>query len=274
VSSATSFAAPSPAASADVFGVRCYVGTLDGAVECVIDRVMSHLGGYAVLCNVHVLMTAQDEVDVHRAVDDAFVVFPDGAPVAWLQRRLGAPAAERVGGPDLMLEVLDRGRARGLRHVLLGSTDPTLHRLGERIRAQLRDVEIVGALAPPFGDASEWSDEAIANIRAWQPDIIWLALGAPKQEMWMRQYASAVAPALVIGVGAAFDFHAETKQRAPRWMRRAGLEWAHRLGAEPKRLGGRYLKTNTEFLLRVASDTVRRSFTPSRVVSQDNEGTG
>ena len=194
MSAAPAIADPFPAASSDVFGVRCYAGTLDGAVESVIGRVMSRLGGYAVLCNVHVLMTAQEQQDVHRAVDDAWLVFPDGAPVAWLQRKLGAATAERVGGPDLMLGVLDRGRARGLRHVLVGSTDPTLQRLGERIRAQLRGVEIVGTLAPPFDDPSQWSDEAIDRIRGWRPDIVWLALGAPKQEMWMRQYAAAVAP--------------------------------------------------------------------------------
>lgn len=273
MSSAVEIADASPAASSDVFGVRCFAGTFDGAVQCVLDRVLTHLGGYAVLCNVHVLMTAQEQLDVHGAVDDAWLVFPDGAPVAWLQRRLGARTAERVGGPDLMLSVLDRGRAQGLRHVLVGSTDPTLERLSDRIRAQLRDVEIVGTLAPPFGDASEWSDEAIARIRAWRPDIIWLAIGAPKQEMWMRHYASAVAPALIIGVGAAFDFHAEMKQRAPEWMRRAGLEWAHRLGSEPKRLGARYLKTNSAFLLRVASDAVRRGFATGRVAPQDIEGT-
>ena len=237
-------------ASSDVMGVRCFAGTLDGAVACVIDRVMSRLGGYAVLCNVHVLMTAQDQLDVQRAVDDAWLVFPDGAPVAWLQRKLGAGVAERVGGPDLMLSVLDHGRARGLRHVFVGSTDPTLERLSDRIRAQLRDVEIVGTLSPPFGIEDEWSDDAVAEIRGWRPDIIWLALGAPKQEIWMRQYASAVAPALVIGVGAAFDFHAETKRRAPEWMQRAGLEWIHRLASEPRRLAGRYVTTNAAFLVR------------------------
>ena len=124
MSSAVEIADASPVASSDVFGVRCFAGTFDDAVECVLDRVLTHLGGYAVLCNVHVLMTAQERLDVHGAADDAWLVFPDGAPVAWLQRRLGARTAERVGGPDLMLSVLDRGRAQGLRHVLVGSTDP------------------------------------------------------------------------------------------------------------------------------------------------------
>lgn len=252
MSSAAGVADASSEFSSEVLGVRCFAGTIDGAVEHVIDRVSSQLGGYAVLCNVHVLMTAQERLDVHDAVDGAWLVLPDGAPVAWLQRRLGARAAERVGGPDLMLAVLDRGRARALRHVFVGSTGPTLQRLGERVKAQLRGVEIVGTLAPPFDDASEWSDDAIARIRSWRPDVVWLALGAPKQEMWMRQYASAAAPALVIGVGAAFDFHAGTKKRAPRWMRRAGLEWAHRLGSEPRRLAGRYVTTNAAFLVRAA----------------------
>ena len=253
--------------------MRCFAGTFDDAVECVIDRVLSHLGGYAVLCNVHVLMTAQERLDVHGAVDDAWAVFPDGAPVAWLQRRLGAHAAERVGGPDLMRGVLDRGRARGLRHVLVGSTDPTLQRLGDRLRAQLRGVEIVGTLAPPYGDASLWSDEAIAKIRAWRPDIIWLALGAPKQEMWMRQYASAVAPALVIGVGAAFDFHAETKKRAPRLdaARRARVGSSARCRADAARWP--LSEDQHGVSPAVTGETVRELHVQSRC-PRDGEGTG
>lgn len=262
------------AASSEVLGVRCYAGTLDDAVERVIDRVLSRLGGYAVLCNVHVLMSAQDEPELYQAVDDAWLVFPDGAPVAWLQRRQGVVPAERVGGPDLMLGVLDRGRARELRHVFLGSTDPTLERLRERIQAQLRDVEIAGTVAPPFDDPEVWTDDLIERVRALEPDIVWLALGAPKQETWMREHAAALAPAVVLGVGAAFDFHAETKKRAPRWMQRAGLEWAHRLASEPTRLGGRYLRTNTAFVVRVAADSLHHRAAPRRLPAGDRKGTG
>lgn len=265
--------APVARASSEVFGVRCYSGTLDDAVERVIDRVTSRLGGYAVLCNVHVLMSAQDEPELHHAVDDAWLVLPDGAPVAWLQRRQGAHPAERVGGPDLMLRVLDRGRARELRHVFLGSTDPTLRRLEERVKAQLRGVEIVGTISPPFGNPVDWTDEVLAQVRALEPDVVWLALGAPKQETWMRDHAAALAPAVVLGVGAAFDFHADVKKRAPGWMQRAGLEWAHRLCSEPTRLGGRYLRTNTAFMARVASDGVRQRLAPRRLVD-NHRGTG
>lgn len=268
------FAAPAARASSEVFGVRCFSGTLDDAVERVIDRVTSRLGGYAVLCNVHVLMSAQDEPQLHDAVDDAWLVLPDGAPVAWLQRRQGAHPAERVGGPDLMLRVLDRGRARALRHVFLGSTDPTLQRLEQRLRAQLRDVEIAGAISPPFGDPADWADDVIARVRALRPDVVWLALGAPKQETWMRENAAALAPAVVLGVGAAFDFHAETKKRAPRWMQRAGLEWAHRLSSEPARLGGRYLRTNTAFLVRVTRESIGRRLSPRRTLAGDRERAG
>lgn len=238
--------------SVDVLGVRCFSGTVDDAVARVIERSRSGLGGYAVLCNVHVLMTAHKRADLHRALDDAWAVLPDGAPVAWLQRRLGSPSAERAGGPDVMLGVLDRGRAVGLRHAYVGSTEATLQRLSERIERRFPGVDVVGTLSLPFGDPGEWSEAAIETVRSWRPDIVWLALGAPKQELWMQQYASALAPAVVLGVGAAFDFHAETKSRAPGWMQRAGLEWAHRLGAEPRRLLGRYLTTNTAFLMRVA----------------------
>ena len=274
MSSAVEIPGTAEADSQDVFGVRCFAGTLDGAVESVLERVRSRVGGYAVLCNVHVLMTVQDHPQVHGAVDGAWRVFPDGAPIAWLQRRLGIQAAVRVGGPDLMLGVMDRGRAAGLRHAFIGSTDETLQRLGERLRARLPGVEFAGMLAPPFGDPEVWSAAAVEELRSWHPDIVWLALGAPKQEMWMRSHANALAPALVIGVGAAFEFHAETRRRAPLWMQRAGLEWVHRLCSEPRRLFRRYLTTNTAFLLRVIGFTFRSRHTRDRVSARDGGGTG
>ena len=253
--------------------MRCFAGTLDDAVESVIDRVLSRLGGLR-----GPLQRARTD---GRAGASPTSTVPSTTPGSCFRTGRRSPgcsagsafrAAERVGGPDLMLGVLDRGRARELRHVFLGSTDPTLQCLSERIRAQLRGVEIVGTLAPPFDDANEWSDEAIAQIRAWRPDIIWLALGAPKQEVWMRKHAAAVAPAVVLGVGAAFDFHAATKARAPEWMQHAGLEWAHRLRAEPKRLARRYMTTNSAFMARAILLLTRRAFPNRRKTAATGAG--
>jgi N-acetylglucosaminyldiphosphoundecaprenol N-acetyl-beta-D-mannosaminyltransferase len=137
------------------------------------------------------------------------------------------------------------GRRLGLRHFLFGSTTDVLARLSERLAVTVPDVEIAGSYSPPPG--SEDSAQALAAIRATEPDVVWVALGAPRQELWMLRNAGRVG-ALMLGVGAAFDFHAGTKQRAPVWMQELGLEWLHRFVSEPRRLGPRYLKTNTAFL--------------------------
>jgi N-acetylglucosaminyldiphosphoundecaprenol N-acetyl-beta-D-mannosaminyltransferase len=224
----------------------------------VVQRALTRRGGYAVLCNVHVLMTAQNRPDVRRALDNAWLVLPDGAPVAWLQRRLGGRGAERVGGPDLMPLVLDRGREAKLRHVLLGSTQQTLDLLAERMRMRFPGVEIAGSLSPPFTNPAAWTPGVLERVAACEPHVVWLALGAPRQELWMREHAEALSPAVVLGVGAAFDFHAGAVRRAPGWMRRTGLEWLHRLGSEPRRLAGRYVTTNSAFMVGAVRALARR----------------
>jgi N-acetylglucosaminyldiphosphoundecaprenol N-acetyl-beta-D-mannosaminyltransferase len=236
-----------------VLDVECFAGDRSEAAHLVIDRARKGLGGYACQCNVHVLITSKHEPALARALEDSWLNFPDGAPVAWLQRRVGARGAQRVAGPDLIAEVIDRGRECGLRHFLFGSTQSVLECLRERLAERYPGARIVGSLSPRF---AEWStreeDRYVEEIASARPHMVWCALGAPKQELWMQRNAGAIAPALVIGVGAAFEFMAGNKKRAPLWMQQAGLEWLHRLGNEPGRLLGRYLRTNSEYLLRAA----------------------
>ena len=229
-----------------VGGVNCFVGSLDSAASAIVERAFSGGGGYAVLANTHVLTTAQRSLPLLAALEAAWMVFPDGAPVAWLQRRTGADGAFRIAGPDLMPAVLARGRKVGLRHFLFGSTPIVLRLLETRLKQEVSGVEIVGSCAPEPGE--EHSPEVLAKIRSARPHVVWVALGAPRQELWMHRHVRALEPAVALGVGAAFDFHAGTKTRAPRWLQNAGLEWLHRLGSEPLRLGPRYLRTNTEFI--------------------------
>jgi N-acetylglucosaminyldiphosphoundecaprenol N-acetyl-beta-D-mannosaminyltransferase len=240
----------------DVLGVRCAVGDVADAADAVIDRALSGAGGYGVFCNVHVLMTARRQPEVMRAVEEAWTVFPDGAPVAWFQRQVGRRGAERIGGPDLMRAVFDRGRARGLRHALFGSTPTVVDALAIRLRNRFPGVEIVKAHAPARGEEDD--ESLLGRMAAAQPHVVWCALGAPKQELWMARSSANLAPALVLGVGAAFDFHSGTKQRAPAWMRQSGLEWLHRLGREPRRLVVRYVTTNAAFVGAVAAQLARR----------------
>jgi N-acetylglucosaminyldiphosphoundecaprenol N-acetyl-beta-D-mannosaminyltransferase len=247
--------------SADVLGVACAVGNPQAAAATAIDRALSGAGGYGVFCNVHLLMTAQHERRVASALSDAWLVFPDGAPVAWLQRRQGIPSANRIGGPDVMLEVMDAGRGKGVRHVLFGSTQAVVDGLQDRLLARFPGTQLVDVYAPAPG--TEDSAECLTRLRDANADIIWCALGAPKQELWMQRAAPALETTLLLGVGAAFDFHSGKKKRAPLWMRRTGLEWMHRLFSEPRRLVRRYLVANTQFCIYAA-----RSLLADRIVGR------
>jgi N-acetylglucosaminyldiphosphoundecaprenol N-acetyl-beta-D-mannosaminyltransferase len=245
-----------------VLGSRCFVGDLRRASANVIERVESGSGGYVCQANAHVLVTSRHDLKLRRALEEAWIVHPDGWPVAWLARRLGATSATRIAGADLMTRVFELGEAVGLRHYLFGSTPEVIDRLETALTLAHEKARIVGAFSPPFGALfDEQAHQTVETIRGAKPDIVWCGLGAPKQELWMNRYASLLAPAVLIGVGAAFDFHAGTKRRAPGWMQRSGLEWAHRLWSEPRRLAGRYVRTNSEFIVRAAVEiaSTRRS---------------
>jgi N-acetylglucosaminyldiphosphoundecaprenol N-acetyl-beta-D-mannosaminyltransferase len=243
------------AARCRIFGVDCFVGDLAEAARLVVERARSERGGYAVLMNVHVAMTAERDERLGRAVRNAWQVLPDGAPIAWLERRRGAARAHRIGGPDLMLAVLRSGDLR-LRHFLFGSTPDVVDKLERRLSALVPRLRLAGVLAPEADHQDD--DTMIEQIHRAVPDIVWVALGAPKQELWAQRHAASLAPALVVPVGAAFDFHAGTRRRAPEWMQRAGLEWFHRLALEPRRLGKRYLATNARFALSATREITRR----------------
>jgi N-acetylglucosaminyldiphosphoundecaprenol N-acetyl-beta-D-mannosaminyltransferase len=231
--------------SCRIFGIDCYVGNVEDAAAVICDLAGRGQGGYAALMNVHVAMTAQRERDVEDALQRACAVFPDGAPIAWLQRRKGHDGGRRVGGPDLMLAALRAGGTK-LRHFFFGSTPEVVSKLTDRLAVAVPGLNVAGAVAPAPG--TENAHSTLDAVRRARPDIIWVALGAPKQELWARRHAASVAPALVVPVGAAFDFHAGTKQRAPQWMQRVGFEWLHRVMHEPGRLGGRYVRTNGRFV--------------------------
>ena len=242
-------------ATGEALDVRFYAGAFDNAVDLVVERALEGRGGYAVLCSVHVLMTPRREPLLRSALDEAWAVFPDGVPITWLLKRSGTPGAERVCGIDLMPAVIERGIAHGLRHYLLGSTPEVLAKLERNLRDRLPGIKLVGS-AGPFGNEATL-DSVVAQICETEPHVVWCAFGAPKQELWMSRNAAALTPALVLGVGAAFEFHAGTKKRAPAWMQRSGLEWLFRLATEPRRLGPRYLTTNTAFCLLVARERLK-----------------
>jgi N-acetylglucosaminyldiphosphoundecaprenol N-acetyl-beta-D-mannosaminyltransferase len=242
-----------PQNTCTVMGTELYAGDLEGAVAAVIERALARRGGYASLTGVHGLTLAQRDPGLRHALREAWMNFPDGAPVAWLLRRVTSGDARRVGGPDLFARVADRGRKEGLRHFLVGSTEPVLERLERELGVRFPGVQIVGRFAPPFAERPA-VDEAAGLIAATQPHIVWVGLGAPKQELWSSRAAMEVPGVTFIGVGAAFDFVAGVKRRAPAWMHRAGLEWLYRMATEPRRLTSRYVRSNSEFVWRTGRE--------------------
>jgi len=239
-----------------VFGIDFYVGDLSAAADVVVSRAREGLGGYICQCSVHGLMASRKDPLIRRAHTGACIVFPDGAPVAWLERRAGARQAQRIAGPDLLPLVVDRGRATGLRHFFYGGTDGLLTSLEANLLERFPGAKISGAYAPPTIQPHDL--EGVPEIRAARPHVVWCGLGHPKQELWMQAQTRALAPALLIGVGAALEFNAGSKRRAPCWMQVCGLEWAHRLASEPRRLTGRYLTSNTRFVATVIRERAWR----------------
>jgi N-acetylglucosaminyldiphosphoundecaprenol N-acetyl-beta-D-mannosaminyltransferase len=249
-----------PAVSPGLLGLvsMCFVGDLDDAADALAKHAVSGAGGYACLCNVHVLTEALHETSIRHAVEGAALRFPDGEPVAWLLRRLGFETAQRIGGPDLFPRVIERGRGLGLRHVFVGSTEPTLAQLRTTMIDRYPGAAVMETLTLPFADEPEVEGSLVDSIRELRAHIVWVALGAPKQELWMTHAAPRMPEVTLVGVGAAFDFLAGTKRRAPVAMQRAGLEWLHRLASEPRRLMVRYTRSNTEFVVRSGFELGRR----------------
>lgn len=198
-------------------------------------------------CNVHSVVTCRRDAAFQSALSSADLRLPDGAPVAWMLRRLGKVGQSRVSGPDFMWAYFAQAARRGERVFLYGSTPSTLERLQDAIRRSFPGLVVAGAWSPPFRALSEEEDQAVTRlINESGANSVWVGLGCPTQERWMRAHRGSI-HAVMLGVGAAFDFHAGVRPRAPGWMRQAGLEWLHRLASEPRRLWRRYLVTNSLF---------------------------
>ncbi len=171
----------------------------------------------------------------------AGLVTPDGMPMVWLLWYHGHKNADRVRGADFMSAILEYGATQGWKHYFYGTTPETLALLESRLKARIPELKIVGSLSPPFRDLTLEEDEAIvAEINASGADIVWVGLSTPKQERWMSSHRARLNAAALMGVGAAFDFHAGTAREAPRFIQRSGFEWLYRLASEPRRLWRRY----------------------------------
>lgn len=207
-------------------------------------------GGAVCATNVHTVMEGHYHPAYRAAVNDADLSVPDGMPIVWASSLLGTPLRERVYGPDLLLAVCADPRLRQRRHFFYGATAKTLVRLRSALTARFPHLIVAGMEAPPFRPLTPEEDaRAVATINGSGAEILWVGLGAPKQERWMAEHREKLR-AVQVGVGAAFDFLSGVKRQAPVWMRRRGLEWLFRLGMEPRRLWRRYLIYNPLFILK------------------------
>jgi len=223
------------------------------------EEAISRIAGWAshrqsrvvTLCNVHSVVTASQDADFNKVIAQADLALPDGAPVAWALRREGFPSQQRINGPDLMWRYLGVAEQLGQSVFFYGSTNDTLDRLMVSIKAAFPKLKIVGLESPPFRALSAEEDQAyVDQINNSGAHVLFVGLGCPKQEAWMTSHRGRI-KAVMLGVGAAFDYHAGTIQRAPVWMQKCGLEWLHRLASEPRRLAKRYAVTNSIFVYRM-----------------------
>jgi exopolysaccharide biosynthesis WecB/TagA/CpsF family protein len=208
---------------------------------------------YVCCVSVHGLVTAQRDREIRYALNRSGLATEDGMPLVWWCRRAGFARAGRVCGSDLLDAMCALAVRRGHRHYFYGGSPHVVEQLVSRLTQRHPGLVIAGYRSPPFRPLTEAEDAAdVAAINAARPDFVWIGLGMPKQEKWMVSHVARVDAAALIGVGAAFDFHAGTKPRAPQWMQHSGFEWLFRLISEPRRLAGRYLIDNTIFVAHAA----------------------
>jgi N-acetylglucosaminyldiphosphoundecaprenol N-acetyl-beta-D-mannosaminyltransferase len=208
---------------------------------------------YVCVTDVHCVMESRRDPELRRIYHEAGLVVPDGMPLVWLSRLAGHAEAARVYGPDLLLACCEHSLTHGYRHFFYGGASGVADLLAERLAQRFPGLGVAGTYSPPFRPLTPAEDAAIVElINGSRADVVWVGLGAPKQERWMHAHRRSLRASVLLGVGAAFDFHAGVKKQAPRWLQRSGFEWAFRLLTEPRRLWRRYLRNNPAFIWNIA----------------------
>jgi N-acetylglucosaminyldiphosphoundecaprenol N-acetyl-beta-D-mannosaminyltransferase len=243
-----------------VLGIPLAVSSYEEVVSWMHRLIDAGGRGYATAAAVNLVMSAQEDPATMEAVLQATLAVPDGQPLVWALRALGRRRATRVYGPDLMAHFCASAARAGTPMYLYGGRTPeALTMLEERLRERFPGIQIVGGFSPPFRAPTAEEDELQARaIDASGAQVVWVGTGQPKQELWMHRMRPRLRAPLLVGVGAAFDFHAGLISQAPRWMQRAGLEWVYRFSREPRRLWRRYLRYNPLFIAGFARQYARQ----------------
>ncbi|QDT09753.1 WecB/TagA/CpsF family glycosyltransferase [Planctomycetes bacterium K23_9] len=242
---------PVKSSKVNILGVAVDAINMGVAIEKIDQWIQSGASQYVCVTPVHSVMECQDDDDLRDIFNQAGMVTPDGMPVVWICNWFGFKDARRVYGPDLMLTLCDHSQKPGYRHFFYGGAEGVAPTLSENLQKRFPDMKSVGTLSPPYKALSESENRAMVDtINAANPDIVWVGLGSPKQERWMAKNIDVLNASVVIGVGAAFDFHVGRVRQAPAWMQRSGMEWFFRLIMEPRRLWRRYLIGNSRFVVK------------------------
>ena len=252
----------------DVLGVQLAVTEYGEMLDWIDASVADGARGYLCACNVHTVMASQEDPELRAALQSASINVPDGQPLVWALNSLGHSLPGRVYGPELMSRACERAVENGHRFYLYGGHNQgALVQLALNLRRRYPGVRIVGGYSPPHRSLTPEEEAAIAQeINHSRADVVWAGIGVPKQEKWMARMRPELEAAVLIGVGAAFDFHAGLVPQAPSWIQEAGLEWAYRLAHEPRRLWRRYLRYNPKFVAAFAAQLAadRRRATAGR----------
>jgi N-acetylglucosaminyldiphosphoundecaprenol N-acetyl-beta-D-mannosaminyltransferase len=235
----------------NVLGVGISVLNLRTALEAIAGAVLERRKGYICVTGVHGVMEAQADAGFKKILNDALLCTPDGMPMVWAGKLNGHGEMGRVYGPDLLLDVCAWSERNGGKHFFYGGADGVAELLAQKLKAKFPKLEVVGTFTPPFRALkADEEDKLREQVGAARPDFFWVGLSTPKQEKFMAEFLPKLDVTLMIGVGAAFDFHSGRVRQAPRWMQRSGLEWLYRLGCEPRRLAKRYFRNNPRFVLK------------------------
>lgn len=238
----------------DVLGVHISAINPAVALEEITGWIERREQHYVCVTGVHGVMESQTDRELRDIHNASGLTTPDGVPMVWAGRYAGFRNMERVYGPDLMLAVLERAAERGWSSYFYGGKEGVPNLLAERLSARFPGLEVAGTHSPPFRPLTEAEDEEIvARINSAAPELVWIGLSTPKQERWMADHIDRLTSPVLLGVGAAFDFHAGLIPQAPPRMQRLGLEWLYRLAKEPRRLWRRYLYNNPRFVRAVVS---------------------
>ncbi len=244
----------SPFPRVNVLGVGVHAVNMEQAVGFLLDAVARRKKGYVCVTGVHGIMEAQRNCRFRRTLNESLLTTPDGMPTVWVGKIAGHKEMDRVFGPDLMLNVCQESVSRGISHFLYGGAIGVAEELKENLQSHFPGLKVVGTYTPPFRPLSiEEHLQLVDQVNKAKPDIIWVGLSTPKQERFMAEYISKFNTSLMFGVGAAFDLHTGRMTDSPDWVKRSGMQWAHRLLQDPRRLWKRYLINNPKFLMAISA---------------------